>query len=171
MDATGSIHYRRRWFYVLWGVLLLASLGALALWETPKLTGTAQFTLQLQVQNLPARTQVKVWAGPRGGWPGSAWRDQGVAAEVRIVAESVTLVALPLLVAYRRWVKDTIPRRTADLVVLRFEAPGQPPRYFAQPLVGDWLSGILRPGRRMTLRTERRWQDLGTDPAGFSALE
>ncbi len=30
-----SIHYRRRWAYTAWGVILLASLGAWGLWERP----------------------------------------------------------------------------------------------------------------------------------------
>ena len=32
---TGSIHYRRRWFYALWIGLLLLSGAGLFLWERP----------------------------------------------------------------------------------------------------------------------------------------
>lgn len=166
-----SIHYSRRGYYVLWGVLLLASLAALALWETPRLRGTARLTLRLKVRELPAQTTVKVWVGPRGRWPGSAWTGQGAAASLPSADGNVSLNALSLPVAYRRWVQDTIPRRTADLVVLRCEASGQAPRYFALPLVQDWRSGLLAPRRTMTLSMELGWKGLPTDPSGFSRLE
>jgi hypothetical protein len=166
-----SIHYRRRGFYVLWGVLLLASLIALGLWETPQRSSTAKLTLRLKVNDLPAQTQVKVWAGPRGRWPGAAWTGLGAAAAIQPTDDKVALEVLPLPVAYRRWGKDTIPRRTADLVVLRFEAPGQAPRYLVLPLGEDWRSGLLRPGRKMSVSMECRWGGLGTDPAGFARLE
>lgn len=165
------IHYRRRWFYVLWGALLLVSLGALALWETPGQIGTAKLALQLTVKDLPAGVDVKVWAGPRRRWPGAAWTGQGAAAQVRPVGAGVVLKAFPLSVAYRRWVKDIIPRRTADLVVLRFEAPGQTPRYMVLPLRQDWQIGLLRPGREMSVGIQCPWDGLWTDPTGFSAME
>ncbi len=162
-----SIHYRRRWFYVLWCGLLLASLAALVAWETPRRSGTSKLNLRVRVKELPPQTLVKVWAGPRGRWPKAAWTP----LELHPTDENVIVNALPLSVAYRRWVKDTIPRRTADLVVLSFQAPGQAPRYLALPLVQDWRSGILRPGRKMSVSMECGWKGLLTDASGFSKLE
>lgn len=171
MVIERSIHHRRRWFYALWCALLVASGVALALWIMPERSGTSRLTLLLRVEKLPPLTQVRVWAGPRSRWPGAAWVGQGAVTEIRATDEKVVMVALPLPVATRRWVKDIIPGRTADLVVLQFEAPGQQARYLALPLAQDFRSGILAPGRRMTLVMECGWERLGTDPAGFSELD
>ena len=171
MTATRSIHHRRRWFYVLWGVLLMASLTALGLWETPKLVGAARLSVRLKVDNLPPHSQMKVWAGPHGRWPGATWAGQGAAAEVHPSDEKVVLEGLLLPVSYRRWGKDTIPRRTADLVVLRFQVPGQAPRFLPLPLGQDWRSGLLRPERKMSVAIQCEWQGLTTDPAGFGGLD
>jgi len=168
VGSSRSIHHRRRWFYVLWGVLLLGSLATLALWETPVRSGTAKLTLRLKVRELPVQTAVKVWVGPRGRWPGLAWTGQRAAASLQSVDENLILNALPLPVGYRRWVKDILPRRTADLVVLRFENPREAPRYLALPLRQDWRSGFLAPRRVMTLSMECGWKGLPTDPTGFS---
>ena len=166
-----SIHYRRRWYYVLWGALLLVSLAVLALWETPGETGTAKLTLRLKVRELPAQTVVSVWTGPRGRWPGAAWTGQGAAASFQSADGNLNLNVLLLPVAYRRWVKDILPRRTADLVVLRCQAPDQAPRYLALPLARDWRNGFLAPRRVMTLSMECGWKGLPTDPSGFSKLD
>lgn len=173
-DSVGvrpSIHYRRRWFYVLWCVLLLASIAGLALWEVPARIGNARIILWLQVKGVPARSKVMVWVGPHRRWPGSVWQGQGAVAETWAEDETVSLKAFRLPVAYRRWVKDCIPRRTADLVVIRFEAPGQPPRYRALSLGDDWQSGLLAPGRMMHIEIKCEWNGLGTDPSGFSKME
>lgn len=156
---------------MLWSLLLLISIAALVLWETPQYLGTSKLTLRLEVKDLPGQTRVKVWAGPRGQWPGVGWTGQVAAAEIKPTDEKVVLVALPLPVAYRRWGKAIIPRRTADLVVLRFEDPHQAPRYLALPLGQDWRNGFLAPHRVMTLSMKFGWNGLPTDPSGFSRLE
>ena len=156
---------------MLWSSLLLISIAALVLWETPQYSGTSKLTLRLEVKGLPLETRVKVWAGPRGQWPGVGWTGQDVATEIKPVNEKVVLEALSLPVAYRRWGKAIIPRRTADLVVLRFEDPYQASRYLAVPLGQDWRSGFLAPHRVMTLNMKFRWNALSTDPSRFSSLE
>lgn len=171
MVVERSIHHRRRWFYILWCALLGASAVALAFWMVPERAGTSKFTLLLKVKELPSLTRVRVWAGPQSRWPGAAWTGQDAIAEIRPSDEKVVMVALPLSVATRRWVKHIIPSRTADLVVLRFEAPGQKARYLALPLGRDFRSGVLAPGRRMTLSLECDWGRLGTDPADFANLD
>ncbi|MDP2875521.1 MAG: hypothetical protein Q8O00_05000 [Holophaga sp.] len=168
---TTSIHFRRRWFYVLWGAMLLSCITVLILWETPKRSGTAKLTLRLEISKIPTQTVVKVWTGPRDRWPGVAWTGQDAVAEIRPNDHKVSLESLPLPVAYRRWGKDTIPRHTTDLVVLRFEAPNQSPRYMPFPLGQDWRVGLLRPGRTMSLSMDCGWVGLETDPAKFGDLE
>lgn len=171
MNATRSIHYRRRWYYGLWVALLLTSVIGLALWETPNRSSASKITLRLKVKNLPAHTKVMVWAGPQGRWPGSTWTGEGAITEINPAGEIFHFEKLALPVAYRRWGKNTIPRRTTDLVVLRFEAPGQAARYIPLPLGKDWRSGMLAPGWVMRLVIENEWEQLGIDSSAFSRLE
>lgn len=171
MDSKFSIHYQRRWFYILWASLLMASAAFLLLWETPARRGTSKITLGLVVKGLPPQTRVEVWTGPKDHWPGLDWKGQDPGAKIRIKDEWVVLEPFVLPVAYRRWVKGTIPRHTADLLVLRFDAPGQSPRYMALPLKKDWESGLLSPGRILRVNTEFAWEKLWLDPSRFSELE
>jgi hypothetical protein len=159
----GSIHYRRRWFYVLWVSLLLLSAGAWGLWEKPRRVEFASLSVTLRVRNAPPGTRVQVWAGPVAQWPGPAWSGQGLAqAELRADG----YVALPLLriqIGRRRWVKGYVPRYTWDLMMLRLTAPGEPARYFAYPLSEDIRMGVLRSGWRLSYDAAVAWGNLHTD--------
>jgi hypothetical protein len=149
--------------YALWAALLGLSGIALLLWETPAQTGTGKVQLRVNVAGLPQTTRVLVWTGPRKG--GLAAMARGEGTPIPPAGNGVvTVPTLVLPVAYRRWVRDTIPRRTADLIMLRFESPGQPSRYLAFPLDQDWRAGTLAPRRILRILMDCRWDQLRTDP-------
>jgi hypothetical protein len=54
-------------------------------------------------------------------------------------------------------------RGTWDLMMLRFTAPGQQPRYFPIPLSQDIRTGVLRPKWRLTDALGMTWDHLPTD--------
>jgi hypothetical protein len=162
MTAPRGIHYRRRWFYVLWVGLLLLSAGALALWERPQAVDLASLVVQVQVRQAPPGTQVQAWAGPWARWQGPLWSGAG-AASTTLLADGLTplpLITIPI--AQRRWVKGTIPRDTWELVMLRFAAPLEPPRYFALPLSKDIRTGLLRPRGKVLTTIQTSWLSLQT---------
>jgi len=161
---TRSIHYRRRWFYVLWVLLVLISGGTLYLWEKPLRVGQAKVEISLRVAEAPAGTRLQVWAGPRSRWPSGRWEGQGARVDQVLTSDHLKIPAFYLPVAYRRWVPDFIPRRTSDFLVFKFSAPGQPPRYEWLSLARDLRAGTLGPGRRMWLGIDCKWGALGVDP-------
>jgi len=162
-----SIHFRRRWYYVLWTALLLLSAGALALWERPAAVDTAAFILKLKVAGAPAGTQVQVWAGPHARWPGQAWQGEGAYAQEALPGDgALTLPLVRVAIARRRWVRDYIPRGTWDLVMVRFVAPGAPPRFLAVPLSQDIRLGALRPRWKLATTLTLPWEKLEVDGRG-----
>lgn len=170
MEPAASIHYRRRYFYALWVALLLLSLGALALWETPASTATSRVELRVQVKGLPEGVQARIWAGPRGRWGDMVWRTEGTpvpfSASGPVVVPPQTVWA-----GYRRWTKGFIPRRTADLIVLCFQESGQPDRFLPFPLAQDWHSGMLGPRRVLRIGCECNWKSLRQDPGTVTITE
>lgn len=163
MTAERGIHYRRRWFYALWVFLLLLSAGALALWERPLAVVQAPLVVRLRIRQAPAGAQVQLWAGPWARWQGQGWSGAG-AEPAALPADSLTtLPPVQIAIARRRWVKDTIARGTWELVMLKFTAPGEPPRYFALPLSKDIRMGILRPKSKLLTTIETSWASLRTD--------
>ena len=165
MTGAPSIHHQRRWFYALWIALLLLSAGLWALWQRPVARFQASLVVQLRIQGAPPATQVQIWNGPRSRWPDPHWNGADGAA---VTLREDGTGALPLLrvqAAVRRWVKKTfIPRDTWDLVVVKFTAPGEPPRYFPLPLEEDLRGGLLRPGRRLTTTLNLSWKFLQAEP-------
>ncbi len=158
------IHHRRRWYYVLWSVLLLLSAGALVLWETPARTELASLQVLPNIMGAPGGSRLQVWAGPQKRWPGSAWSGQGAFADVALPgsgAAAVPLMRVPI--ARRRWIQDYLPRGTWDLVMLRVVPPSGPARFFALPLAGDIRSGLLRSKRRLTASIDVSWENLKVD--------
>ena len=164
MTPSPSIHYKRRWFYVLWCTLLLASLAALGLWETPARSGSADLAFKIQVANVPPGCAVQFWAGPKKAWPGADHRAPMNQPGLPLTAAGEAIGHLNLRVAYRRWIGGVIARRTDDLLVLKFQPRSGTPRYFTIPLDMDWHSQILRPGRRMAFSTSIDWGNLWLDP-------
>jgi hypothetical protein len=163
MSEPRGIHYQRRWYYALWVALLLLSAGALALWERPVAVDQAQVSVQIEVHQAPAGTRVQVWAGPWRQWMGPAWSGEGTAPTL-LAADGITrLPALGIRIAQRRWVKGYVPRGTQDLLMLRFTAPGEPPRYLALPLSKDIRVGMLRPRGRMLTTITTSWASLHLD--------
>lgn len=162
--ALRSIHYRRRWFYVLWVALLLLSCGVWYLWERPLRLEQASLQVQLRVRNAPAGTRVQVWAGPVSRWEGRDWSGEGLAQAALQADGSAGLPLFHIQIARRRWVKDYIPRGTWDLMMVKCTAPGAPPRYFALPLSEDIRKGVLRPRWRLTTTVSVPWDGLPTDP-------
>jgi hypothetical protein len=158
-----SIHYRRRWFYVLWCALLLASAGAWVLWVTPRASGTVKMVIRLKIEAAPRGCRVQAWAGPRARWAGDAWHGENPAAEAVMGEDRLDLPPIRLDIAFRRWIKDYIPSRTSDLLVIRFVPPTGQSRYFFLPLEKDWRSGLLRVGWVMNVKIPCPWQSLGTD--------
>ena len=163
MPGTPSIHYRRRWFYVLWVGLLLLSAGAWRLWEKPLRMEEASLALSVRVRNAPPGAVAQVWAGPAAQWPGLAWSGPAL-AEAGLRPDG--LVPLPLLrirIGRRRWLKGYVPRDTWDLVMIKLTAPGQPARYFIDPLSQDIRMGVLKPGWRLSYDAVVTWGNLRTD--------
>lgn len=149
--------------YALWAGLLVLSLAILFLWETPARTGNGKVRLRVTVTGLPESTRVLVWTGPHKAGLAAMTRGEGV--PVPTIKNGVVAVPPQVLpVAYRRWVKGTIPRRTADLVVLRFETPMQPARFLTFPLDQDWRSGTLAPRQVLIIMMDCRWEQLHTNP-------
>ena len=162
MTERRSIHYRRRWFYVLWVVLLLLSAGALALWERPLTVVQAPLVVKIHVNQAPPGTQVQVWAGPWARWPGPLWSGAGAASTPLLTEGLTTLPMLMIPIARRRWVNGTIPRGTSELVMLKFTAPSEPSRYFALPLSKDIRTGLLRPKGKLLTSISISWSNLQT---------
>lgn len=163
MAELRSIHYRRRWFYVLWVALLLCSAGAWALWERPLSLDHASLAFRIQVRNAPPGTRVQAWNGPWDQWQGSAWSGDGAAATDLDPDGSAVLPVLSVQIAPRRWVRGYVPRDTWDLMVLRLTPPSGPPRYFIQPLADDILAGDLKPHWKLSTSAGFNWDKLHTD--------
>jgi hypothetical protein len=159
---TPSIHRQRRGYYVLWVGLLLASLAAYAAWQVPARVERPAVALALEFRGMPEGMEVAVWRGAQAAWPAGAWDGSGAAFTGRPDAEGrleVPPVEVPF--AVRRWIrKDFIRPRSADLLVLRCTAPGQPPRYLHLDLRNDWYQGLLKDGKRLLYRLTVPWQAL-----------
>lgn len=160
-----SIHYRRRWAYVLWVSLLLLSLGTWIRWEQPAIQTSASLVVRLAIHQAPPNTRVRVWAGPWSHWNGPDGLGSAV-IQVSLGADGgATLPVFRIPVARRRWVQhDYIPRGTWDLMLMQFDAPGEPPRYLALPLSMDIRTGALRPHWRLTTSIGIAWTSLATTP-------
>lgn len=157
-----SIHYRRRWFYVLWSGMLLVSLFALYLWNRPLRVDRASLQVALEAVGLPEGTQAQVWMGTRRDCPRGPWDGKGALQAVPMVVGRPT--PMPLLrvpIARRRWVNGFIPSGTGELVIVRLAPPGdQPARFFILPLGADIRAGALVPGRRLFVTIQVKWANL-----------
>lgn len=163
MTAT-SIHHQRRWYYVLWGTLLLASLVALGLWERPGSRDQGTLYLVLHVTGAPAGTQVQTWAGPSGSWKGpESVRWEGILPLPLSATGDASPPPLHLAVARRRWGSGTIPRGTWDLVVVRFLPAQGPARYLLVSCASDIQDGLVRRGRRLSYEIGVAWTNLQVD--------
>lgn len=158
-----SIHFRRRRYYALWSLLLVLSIAAKVLWEIPVRTGTADLDLRCQITGLPEGSRLQAWSGPKNQWSNIPWDKAGTLAQVEAGPGSVKLPLMTLPVGFRRWVHDYIPRKTADLVVLRILPKSGLPRYSVFPLGSDWHSGLLQPGKRMLMTINCPWAGLDTN--------
>lgn len=159
-----SIHYIRRWFYVLWCGLLLGSLVALGLWNRPVNAGTADLTVGIRVMNVPPGCTAQIWAGPTKSWPSADLVSPLTQHGTPLTADGIGAAYLKLHVGYRRWIGGVIPSRTDELVVMKFQPKSGPPRYFPIPLGKDWHTRLLRPGQRMGITTTIDWDGLWPDP-------
>ena len=162
--AVPSIHHRRRWYYVLWASLLALSCLALLVWETPVRREQASLDVRLQVWDPPAGTRLQAWAGPWAQWPGPAWAGEGAFADLELPPGGrVTLPLLHMPIARRRFKLGYIPRGTWDLVMVRFTAPGQVPRFLVLPCSPDIRVGLLRPKYKLTDSIDISWKNLLVD--------
>jgi len=157
-----SIHYLRRWYYVLWSSLLIASICLWILWRIPAKSGEATLCLHLRIGGIPAGTKVEVWAGPRVSWMGMASGTPSQFSTEHVPPDGQLRLTRPLPVAYRRWVGNCIPERTTDLVILVFQPLEGPVRHFTLSLDKDWGSGVLQPGRKMSVTVDGNWKGLST---------
>lgn len=162
-----SIHYQRRWYYVLWCLLLFGSIRIWVLWETPRISGTAKILVRLQIRNAPSKCRVQAWVGPTQNWEGAAWNGEKAAANAVLNPDSTILPPIVVSVAFRRWIKDYIHHGTSELLVLRIVPPSGPPRYLFFPLADDWRSGFLRVGWVMRMNIPCVWEDLESDAMAF----
>ena len=165
-----GVHGRRRWFYGLWLVLLCLSGFALFLWGKPKSMDQAKVRLTITVADLPAGTELRLWAGPVATLREKGPEELLKAAKALPCAASTLLPDLPVGIARRRWVKATVPGETTESLVLRFTAPGQSPRYFFYDLREDIESGLLANHRVVTLSCSMAWNRLNPDPGAFSRV-
>lgn len=165
MIEIESIHHKRRWYYVLWCGLLLVSLAALGLWELPAQSGSADLTVRIQVANVPPGCTAQLWAGPKDRWPEADRSPSLNQTGSPLTAEGMAIGSLKLRVGYRRWIGGVIPRRTDDLVVVKFQPESGPPRYLGIPLDTDWRTRLLRPGQRMVITATTSWDGLWPEPA------
>jgi len=165
MIQAQSIHYKRRWYYALWCTILLASLAALGLWETPNRSGSADLTFKIQVTNVPPGCTVQFWAGPKKAWPAADRKPSLNQPGQPLTAAGEALGSLTLRVGYRRWIGSYIPRRTDDLAILKFQPKVGAPRYYPFPLEMDWHTRLLRPGQRMQISGATDWDGMWLDPA------
>jgi hypothetical protein len=160
-----SIHYQRRWFYVLWCTLLLLSLGAYGLWEWPKRVEKPMLAILMRADKLPGGIEVQIWTGPKASWPGPGWDGQDARCILRPdAAGDMQMPPTVVPVGVRRWVrKGTVPRKTHDLLVFRFLAPGQAVRFSFFSLKDDWRQGLLKDGKRLFFRYDPEWKELSLD--------
>lgn len=159
-----SIHVRRRWYYVLWTSLLALSCLALVLWETPTRRDLATLDVRIQVFGAPEGARLQAWAGPWGKWPGPSWAGGGAFADQPLPPGGA--VKLPLLhvpIARRRFNLGYIPRGTWDLVMVKFSAPSQAPRFLVVPCSQDIRTGLLRPKYKLTDSIDISWKNLLVD--------
>lgn len=162
--ALDPIHYKRRWYYVLWSTLLVLSAGALFLWERPARTDLASLQVVLAIKGAPEGSRLQAWAGPWRRWPGSAWSGQGAFADMPLpVSGSATLPLLRLSIARRRWTAGYIPRETWELVMVKVVPPSGAPRYYPLPCSSDIRLGLLKPKRRLTIAIDTSWSNLKVD--------
>lgn len=166
-----SVHYRRRWYYLLWVALLGISVAALIAWETPTKAGFATLRLELELQDFPPTGTAQAWVGPRSKWRGVYSDGTGTWSEMPLSNKNLTFPMTPIPVAFRRWIGGYIPRRTADLLVVKFQSPGCPPRYFAMSLASDWHHGLLRIDRPFGLKVPLVWNGLWEEPLDVSLIQ
>lgn len=163
---TLSIHRQRVWFYVLWVSLLCITLGAWYLWERPVQRGYAKLTLRFDISGLPPGTQASLWCTSMEDISQNAWRR----ATLSQPSKNQIRMQLETRIAWRRWVKDYIPRLTDDVVVVRFEAPQASARYFFLDLREDIYKGWVRIDRDFWMEVGCAWHKLNTDLEGGLAL-
>lgn len=162
--AEISIHRRRRNYYILWCALLVLSLGALGLWETPRAVEQASLQVRVRLMDAPPGTRLQAWAGPQRAWPGAGWQGEGAVEAPQVLADGrFQLPLVHMRIARRRWVDDYLPRGTWDLMVLKFSPPGAPPRWFALPFGKDIRSGLLKPRYRLATDIDVSWANLQVD--------
>lgn len=153
-QAPPSIHYRRRWYYVLWAGLLIGAAAFMAWWETPAREGPARFSLVLNAPDFPAGARGALWIGNAKAWnprwnPGDAW--------VPAKAENLAMGPLQVRIAHRRLGQGLLLRRTQDLAIAVLESPSGERRYFVYDLRED-LATLLVIGRYIKVETSCSWQ-------------
>ncbi len=165
-----GVHRRRRWFYGLWILLLGLSGAALFLWNKPMSVEHAKVRFLITVRDLPQATQLKYWAGSvknlRNMTPDELLKSS---PDLTGAMES-RLPDIPISIARRRWVKGTIPDGTTEVMLVRFTAPGQSPRYFLYDLREDIESGFLFDHRVIVLSCSLAWNRLNPDPGAYSRV-
>lgn len=164
-----SIHWRRRGWYVLWACLLLGALGFWAWWETPAVSGVGHVVLTLRAADLPPGSKVEVWTGPAKSWSPGRSTFQGPWM-VTDSAKPLPVPSIELKAGLRRWHQGYIPRLTSDLLILRLDLPGAPPRYAAYDLSQDLNFGLAGPHRRLFISSPIAWKKFSEDASHPSPL-
>lgn len=151
MPEQSSIHWRRRWHYVLWVALLGAALGALGLWRTPVRKGAARVGFKATLSAGQSVSAVACASSARDEEGPLQWQPL-------TLREGTWVGELSMPLAYRRWNGQLFPGQCHERIVLRWNGPDGP-RYQVLEERHDLLMGLLAPGRHMIF--EFRGVDLG----------
>jgi len=169
--ALRSIHWRRRWYYVLWGSLLLSCLLAWGLWERPAFEGTWTARIHLTVHGLPGPGRVQVWCGSSLMRAAAFQGSGGLQADLELATDRrLEVPPIRMALALRRWWPIHIPAKTWDLMVIRITSAQGQSKYVTLPFHEDLVRRVVRPRAVMSLEMDFKWATLPLDAAGPSEL-
>lgn len=151
--SARSIHYQRRWYYALWGSLLLGSLVLYGLWTTPVAAGTGFISAEIRLVGAPE--------GTRLDYRLVRLKDLGRHDALFAPGDGYSTGKVSVPILRRRWtgkVFETSP----CAILIRLTPPGGGGRYAWMNFWGDLETGLLSNKRRIALRVPVGWDTLST---------
>lgn len=154
-SVHSNIHYRRRWFYVIWTGILL-SVAAFWIWtEQPARVGAAKLEVVLTLRGMPSQGKAFLWVGHMDAFR----NDQTIPGDWKPLRDAKVSLTSPVNMAVRRMGDAYMLRRTDDFSVVIVESSGQR-RYLYYDLREDINMKLLRMGRTLRLDIETDWDSL-----------